>query len=117
MAKAADPENALEIESNIKFTVSKDVPSELMALTAKLSAEAIADHGCFRIAVSGGSFPKNFAAGIAADSKVDFSKWRVFFADERCVSLDSDQSNFKGFKAQFMGKAKMEDAQVFVIDQ
>ena len=117
MAQAADSPKELEIESNIKFTVSENVPSDLMKLTEKLSAEAIADHGCFRIAVSGGSFPKNFAAGISGDSKVDFSKWRVFFADERCVPLDSDQSNFKGFKEQFMGKAKMEDSQVFAIDQ
>merc|ERR1719273_2060115 len=106
MAQAADPANALEMESNIKFTVSDNVPSDLMELTAKLSAEAIADHGCFRIAVSGGSFPKNFAAGITADSKVDFSKWKVFFADERCVALDSDDSNYKGFKTMFMEKAK-----------
>jgi len=115
MAQAVEPAS---VDSNVKFTVSEDVPSDLMKLTEVLSAEAIADHGCFRIAVSGGSFPKNFAAGISADTKVDFSKWKVFFADERCVALDSDDSNYKGFKTMFMEKAKgVEDKNVFPVKE
>jgi 6-phosphogluconolactonase len=30
---------------------------------------------------------------------VDFSKWFVYFADERCVPLDHDDSNYKACKA------------------
>lgn len=29
---------------------------------------------------------------------MDFSKWHVFFADERCVELDHEDSNFKACK-------------------
>merc|ERR1712043_24910 len=106
------------VESNVKFTVSDNVPVDLMKLTEVLSAEAIADHGCFRIAVSGGSFPKNFAAGISEDTNVDFSKWKVFFADERCAALDSDDSNYKGFKTHFMAKAKgIKEENVFPVKE
>jgi len=106
------------VESNVKFTVSENLPADLMKLTEVLSSEAIADHGCFRIAVSGGSFPKNFAAGISDDSNVDFSKWKVFFADERCVALKSDDSNYKGFKTNFMEKAKgMKEENLFPIKE
>jgi len=106
------------VESNVKFTVCENLPVRLMKMTEELSSEAIADHGCFRIAVSGGSFPKNFAAGISDDSNVDFSKWKVFFADERCVGLESDDSNYKGFKTNFMEKAEgMKDDNVFPIKE
>lgn len=30
---------------------------------------------------------------------MDFSKWFVYFADERCVPLDHDDSNYKACKA------------------
>lgn len=34
----------------------------------------------------------------ALQGDVDYSKWHVFFADERCVPLDSDDSNYKACK-------------------
>ena len=40
--------------------------------------------------------------GLAAvTTEVDFSKWHVYFADERCVDLESDNSNFKACKEAF----------------
>lgn len=49
---------------------------------------------------------------------MDFSKWKVFFADERCVALESDDSNYKGFKANFMEKAKgMKEENLFPIKE
>lgn len=37
--------------------------------------------------------------GLAAiQGDVDYNKWHVFFADERCVPLDSDDSNYKACK-------------------
>mmetsp|Transcript_74787 Transcript_74787/g.67250 ORF Transcript_74787/g.67250 Transcript_74787/m.67250 type:complete len:287 (+) Transcript_74787:20-880(+) len=96
---------------NVKFEVSKNVGLDTILLTQKLSEEAIKDHGSFRIAVSGGSFSKNFAKGLeelikSEKNNIDFSKWKVFLADERCVDLENDDSNYKGFKGKFMEKAK-----------
>jgi len=102
---------AKQSEAKVTFKVSDNVGLDTIRLTQKLSEQAIKDHGCFRIAVSGGSFSKNFAKGLDEliklnQNDIDFSKWRVFFADERCVELESDDSNYKGFKTMFMNKAK-----------
>eukprot|EP00484_Ammonia_sp_Unknown_P019016 CAMPEP_0197027446 /NCGR_PEP_ID=MMETSP1384-20130603/7348_1 /TAXON_ID=29189 /ORGANISM="Ammonia sp." /LENGTH=286 /DNA_ID=CAMNT_0042456287 /DNA_START=23 /DNA_END=883 /DNA_ORIENTATION=+ len=107
----AEAKQAAASNDRIKFEVSKNVPLQLIQLTQKLSEAAIKDHGCFRIAVSGGSFSTNFAKGLdeliaAQQNNIDFSKWKVFLADERCVDLQHDDSNYKGFQAEFMQKAK-----------
>jgi 6-phosphogluconolactonase len=68
-------------------------------LVHKLSADAIAARGKFTVALSGGSLPKILNKGLAAiKDGVDFSNWHVFFADERCVPLEHDDSNFKACK-------------------
>lgn len=34
----------------------------------------------------------------ALQGDVDYAKWHVFFADERCVPLEHDDSNYKACK-------------------
>ncbi|KAG0355859.1 hypothetical protein BC939DRAFT_488109 [Gamsiella multidivaricata] len=61
---------------------------------ARLSEEGIKRHGKFAIALSGGSLPKQLSAILKDNPSVDFSKWIVYFADERCVPLDHEDSNY-----------------------
>lgn len=56
--------------------------------------KAIADHGSFHLALSGGSTPKAVYQKLAA-LKPDTSKWVITFGDERTVPPDNAQSNFK----------------------
>ncbi|RMZ89620.1 hypothetical protein DV736_g3145, partial [Chaetothyriales sp. CBS 134916] len=61
---------------------------------------ALARHGKFKIAVSGGSLPAMLSKALLAPDngtegdKIRFSKWEVFFADERAVPLDDEDSNY-----------------------
>jgi 6-phosphogluconolactonase len=62
------------------------------------SAEAIDARGQFTIALSGGSTPKAVYAHLASDEfkgRVDWSRVQVFWGDERCVSPDDPQSNYR----------------------
>ena len=65
-------------------------------------------HNAFKVAVSGGSLPKTLAKALLAPSDengaVDFSKWEMFFADERAVPLDHDDSNYKLLKDELIDK-------------
>lgn len=61
----------------------------------RCATEAVAERGVFRIALSGGSTPKALYERLAASGqRADFSRWRVFFGDERCVGPDHPDSNF-----------------------
>lgn len=84
----------------------------------------IARHNTFKVAVSGGSLPKTLAAallppsGSGSDDVVDFSKWEIFFADERAVPLDHEDSNYALLKKELLDKIPADAAQptVFPID-
>jgi len=86
---------------------------------------AIDRHDAFRVAVSGGSLPKTLAQALLMKSNgskedtVQFPKWQVFFADERCVPLDHEDSNYKLVKEELLDKIpeEMGKPQVFPIDE
>lgn len=65
-------------------------------------------HHVFKVAVSGGSLPKTLTKALLAqddgEGKVDFSKWEIFFADERAVPLDHEDSNYKLLKDELLDK-------------
>ncbi|KAG2177111.1 hypothetical protein INT43_007767 [Umbelopsis isabellina] len=84
----------------------------------RLSREAINSHGKFTVAVSGGSLPKLLSKNLASNNAVDFSKWHLFFADERCVALDHADSNYLEVKNQLLSKlgGKLPDANVHTIN-
>jgi 6-phosphogluconolactonase len=75
---------------------------------------AIERHSSFRVAVSGGSLPKTLAQALLSKGDgtptdtVDFSKWEIFFADERCVPLDHEDSNYKLLKDELLDKIDKE---------
>lgn len=64
----------------------------------KLANSAIADHGFFAVALSGGSTPKKIFQRLSSPenaSKIDWSKVYLFWSDERSVPPDHPDSNYK----------------------
>lgn len=68
--------------------------------------EAIRNGRRFRVAVSGGSLPATLAKALITPGGHDFKydHWDVFFADERIVPLDHEDSNYALFKNEFLDK-------------
>lgn len=104
--------------------IDKDLAPNLRKYVLDAQKEALDRHAVFRIAVSGGSLPKTLAKALLAQSNgskedtPEFSKWEVFYADERCVPLDHDDSNHKLVKDDLLDKIPQELGQpkVFPID-
>ncbi|ORY63424.1 6-phosphogluconolactonase [Pseudomassariella vexata] len=66
-------------------------------------------HGIFKIGVSGGSLPKTLAQALllppsSNDDKVRWDKWEIFFADERAVPLDHEDSNYALLKKELLDR-------------
>lgn len=83
---------------------------------AKLSDEAIKRHGKFTIAISGGSLPKQLSAVLKHNKTIDFSKWIVYFADERCVPLDHVDSNYLLCKNELFDFVSIPEENIHTID-
>lgn len=105
-------------------SVEKDLAPNLRKYVLEQQNEAIKRHEVFRVAVSGGSLPQTLATALLApasgsDDKVDFPKWEIFYADERCVPLDHEDSNHKLVKDELLDKipSDMGQPKVFPIDE
>lgn len=84
------------------FANGDALSSGLNSFVEKVSREAIADHGYLSVAISGGSLPKILSKELAHNKNVDFSKWHMFWADERCVAHDDADSNFLEVKKSLL---------------
>ena len=81
-------------------------------------------HNAFKVAVSGGSLPDTLAKALLAPGDgsptdtINFSKWEIFFADERAVPLDHSDSNYRLLKGDLLDKipAKLGKPTVNAID-
>jgi 6-phosphogluconolactonase len=76
-------------------------------------------HGVFKVGVSGGSLPKTLAKALLTpaasdEDRIQFDKWEIFFADERAVPLDHEDSNYGLLKAELLDKIPAELGQPIV---
>ncbi|MBS0620470.1 MAG: 6-phosphogluconolactonase [Verrucomicrobia bacterium] len=63
-----------------------------------LSKKAIADHGAFYVALSGGSTPKALFQKLSAPPYAEICDWKrihLFWSDERAVPPENPDSNYK----------------------
>lgn len=92
------------------------VIERLWSFIQNAAEEAIAQHGVFRVGLSGGSLIKYLASG-AANCSTDWSKWQLFFCDERFVDETNEDSTFGQYKKLFLPKTKLNESQFVTIDR
>jgi 6-phosphogluconolactonase len=80
---------------------SKDQLSDALVQKIKEASDsAIKKHNSFTLTLSGGSLPAILALALNNSTDIDFSKWHIFYADERLVPLDHEDSNHNLAKQQ-----------------
>ncbi len=93
----------------------EEAAEALAQVVCGLSADSIAARGRFTVALSGGSTPaalyRLLASPPLADA-VDWSRWHVFWGDERCVPPDHPDSNYGMARRTLLDHVPIPTAQV-----
>lgn len=107
---------AIQISPNTDY-----LAEQLRPYIIQRQDNALKQRNKFRIAVSGGTLPTLLAKSllVAPESGVQFSKWEIFFADERLVPLNHELSNYKLLKDDLLDKipSKMGSPKIHTIDE
>ncbi len=56
------------------------------------ASRAIAERGSFLLVMAGGNSPRN-AYRLLRNAETDWSRWRVYFSDERCLPANDERRN------------------------
>jgi len=90
-----------------------------MTMTAirfiSIAEQAIAEHGSFSVALSGGSTPKLLFEKLLDPeqaAKINWSKVRIFWSDERAVPADHPESNY-AMAMHYFSKEPLDEAKKF----
>lgn len=92
------------------------VIEQLWDIINRFADEAIAKNSVFRIGLSGGSLINYLSKG-AEKCTTDWSKWQLFFCDERFVDETNEHSTFGEYKKHFIANTKLTEAQFVVINR
>jgi 6-phosphogluconolactonase len=88
-------------QTHLSLYVTADenaMAEEAAGIIAAQCAEAVAKRGIFTIAFSGGQTPVPLFRLLSQPKwakAIDWSKTVVYWADERCVSIESEDSNYR----------------------
>lgn len=99
----------VKVDSNRLVTV-------LWNLIETSANAAIQEKSIFRIGLSGGSLIKFLAEG-AVNANTEWSKWQLYFCDERFVDESDDESTFGQYKKLFLPNTKLNEDQFVKINR
>nr|XP_043631473.1 probable 6-phosphogluconolactonase 4, chloroplastic [Erigeron canadensis] len=100
------------------FDSEEALSVSLAKYTADLSEKYIKEKGSFTVVVSGGSLIKSLRKLVEAPYKdsVDWSKWHMFWVDERVVPKDHPDSNYLLAYDGFLSKLPIPSGNVYAIN-
>ncbi|CAI9781826.1 unnamed protein product [Fraxinus pennsylvanica] len=101
-----------------KFQSEEDVAKALAKYVVKLSEKYIIEKGYFSVVLSGGTLIHTLRklVGFPYKDLVDWSKWLIFWVDERVVPLDSPDSNYKLAYDGFLSKVPISPCHIYAIN-
>ncbi|KAG1360654.1 putative 6-phosphogluconolactonase 4, chloroplastic [Cocos nucifera] len=100
------------------FEREEELAVSLAKYTAELSEKFAQERGAFTLVISGGSLIKSLRKLVDSPylESVDWTKWHVFWVDERVVPKDHADSNYKLAYDVFLSKVPIPPGQVYAIN-
>lgn len=100
------------------FPDNESLVAGAVDLIIRSAVKAIAEHGRFTLALSGGETPRPVYARLAAAGRtknIDWSRVQLFFGDERCVPPDDPRSNYLMVRTVLLDKVPIPHPNIYRI--
>ncbi len=100
---------------NLRWQVedTADAVADAVAeLILRSATAAIADRQCFRLVLAGGTTPKKIYE-ILANSDCDWTQWRFYYGDERCLPANHKERNSVMAQNCWLDRIHLHDHQHF----
>lgn len=75
-----------------QFDTSTQVADAVCEQIVQSAEQAIAERGCFKIVLAGGSTPEKIYQ-LLVGANTDWSRWMIYYGDERCLPADDKGRN------------------------
>ncbi|KAI4338016.1 hypothetical protein L6164_016371 [Bauhinia variegata] len=111
-------ETAKSDMKNVGIYEKEELPRALAKYVADLSDKFTKEKGIFTVVLSGGSmidYMRKLVEPPYVDS-IDWSKWHIFWVDERVVPKDHEDSNYKLAYDGFLSKVAIIPDNVYAIN-
>lgn len=97
-----------------QFETAAQVADAVLEQILKSAEQAIAARGSFKIVLAGGSTPEKIYQQLV-EAKTDWSKWMIFYGDERCLPADDKDRNSTMASNAFLSKVGILEANIFTM--
>ena len=98
-------------------STKQDVSTILEFEIMTIANESVLQKDKFIMALSGGSLPELLSGLSSYIQNPQWEKWFIILADERCVSINSDDSNMKSIKEHFLKTTSIPSNQILSISE
>ncbi|KAG2551265.1 probable 6-phosphogluconolactonase 1 [Panicum virgatum] len=100
------------------FESSYEMATDLAEFISQISEISVKERGYFVIALSGGPLTRHMRklCEVPYNKTLDWSKWYVFWAEERAVAKNHSESNYKLTKEEFLSKVPILNGHVYSIN-
>jgi 6-phosphogluconolactonase len=78
------------------------------------AARALAERGRFKLVLAGGGTPEKVYR-LLTKAETDWSKWHIYYGDERCLPTDHSDRNSVMAAEAFLARVDIPSAQIFTI--
>ncbi len=96
------------------FTTNQLLAEAATEAILNSAQRAIAQNGCFKIVLAGGSTP-NLIYQLLSQAQADWQNWWIFWGDERCLPVDNAERNSLMAMQAWLEKVTIPAAQIFPI--